>query len=81
MRTGWEWERIVDVRGRQGNRDEVYLMPQNREIVGFTSISIRPRRLCVINIAGQIDLEEMNLLDKQFGFKGCDADHNRRQRN
>jgi Domain of unknown function (DUF4252) len=75
------WERIVDVRGRQGQRDEVYLMPQNREIVGFTSISTRPRRLCVINLAGQIDLEEMNLLDKQFGFKGCDADHNRRQRN
>jgi Domain of unknown function (DUF4252) len=76
-----DWERIVDVRGRYGDRDEVYLMPQNREIAGFTSISTRPRQLCVINIVGQIDLEDMNLLDKQFGFKGCGADYKRRQRN
>jgi Domain of unknown function (DUF4252) len=75
------WERIVDVRGRYGNRDEVYLMPKNQEIVGFTSIAASPRRLCVINIVGQIDIAEMNLLDKQFGFKGCNTDHNRRQRN
>jgi hypothetical protein len=75
------WERMVDVRGRYGNRDEVYLMPQNQEIAGFTSISTRPRQLCVINIVGQIYLEDMNLLDKQFGFKGCGAHHNRRQRN
>jgi hypothetical protein len=75
------WERIVDVRGRYGNRDEVYLMPQNQEIAGFTSISTGPRQLCVINIVGQMDLADMNLLDKQFGFKGCGADYKRRQRN
>ncbi|MCI0337565.1 MAG: DUF4252 domain-containing protein [Acidobacteria bacterium] len=75
------WQRIVEVRGRRGEKDEVYLMPQNQEIVGFAAISTEPRKLCVINIVGQIDLVEMNLLDKQFEFKRCGMGLGGRQRN
>lgn len=65
------WQRIVEVRERDGSRDEVYLMPRGDVAVGFASISAEPRKLCIINIVGPLQLEEMNLLEKQFEFKRC----------
>jgi uncharacterized protein DUF4252 len=69
------WERIVEVRKRNGgdSGDEVFLMPRNDEIAGFASISTGPRKICVINIVGQMDLSEMALLEKEFHVTHCDG--------
>lgn len=66
------WERIVEVRNRNG-ADEVFFMPRNDEIAGFASISTAPRKVCVINIVGQMDMSEMALLEREFHFTRCDG--------
>jgi uncharacterized protein DUF4252 len=75
------WERIVEVRKRNGGNgdnggdsgDEVFFMPRNDEIAGFASISTAPRKICVINIVGQMDMSEMALLEKEFHITRCDG--------
>jgi hypothetical protein len=75
------WQRIVEVRGRGGDKDEVYLMPRDGTILGFASISTEPRRLCVINIVGPLSFDEMGLLERQFEFKRCGIGDRKSRRN
>ena len=65
------WERIVEVRGRSGDSDEVYLMPQGDQLAGFAHLSAAPRRLCVINLVGQLSLDDVGLLENNFRLKNC----------
>jgi hypothetical protein len=74
------WERIVEVRNRNRGGDEVYFMPLNDEIAGFAAISTEPRKVCVINIVGQMDLEEMTLLEREFHLTRCGKSNVGRQR-
>jgi len=74
------WERIVEVRNRNSGGDEVYYMPRNDEIAGFAAISTEPRKVCVINIVGPMDLEEMTLLDREFHLTRCGKSNVERQR-
>src|SRR5262245_13529653 len=74
------WERIVETRNRDRGADEVYFMPRNDEFVGFAAISTEPRKVCVINIVGQMDLDEMALLEKEFHLSNCGKSNDRRQR-
>src|SRR5499426_627569 len=73
------WERIVEVRNRNGG-DEVFFMPRDDEIAGFAAISTEPRKVCVINIVGPMDLDEMALLDREFHLTRCGGSNVRRQR-
>jgi hypothetical protein len=73
------WERIVEVRNRNKG-DEVFFIPRDGEIAGFAAISTEPRKICVINIVGQMDLSEMALLDKEFHLMRCDGSNIGRQR-
>jgi hypothetical protein len=66
------WERIVEVRNRNKS-DEVFFMPRNDEIAGFAAVSTGPRKVCVINIVGPMDLDEMALLDREFHLMRCDG--------
>jgi len=66
------WERIVEVRNRNGG-DEVFFMPRDDEIAGFAAISTEPRKVCVINIVGPMDLDEMAQLDREFHLTRCDG--------
>jgi hypothetical protein len=66
------WERIVEVRNRNKS-DEVFVMPRNDEIAGFAAVSTGPRKVCVINIVGPMDLDEMALLDREFHLMRCDG--------
>ncbi|MBO0856909.1 MAG: DUF4252 domain-containing protein [Chloracidobacterium sp.] len=68
------WERIVGVRNRNGG-DEVFYMPRNDEIAGFASISTAPRKVCVVNIVGSMDMDEMSLLEREFHLTRCDGSH------
>jgi hypothetical protein len=64
------WERIVEVRNRNGS-DEVFFMPRDGEIAGFAAVSTGPRKVCVINIVGPMDMDEMALLDREFHLTRC----------
>ena len=66
------WERIVEVRSRNKS-DEVFFMPRNDEVAGFAAVSTEPRKVCVINIIGPMDLDEMALLDREFHLMRCDG--------
>jgi hypothetical protein len=66
------WERIVEVRSRNKS-DEVFFMPRNDEIAGFAAVSTAPRKVCVINIVGPMDMDEMTLLDREFHLTRCDG--------
>jgi hypothetical protein len=75
------WERIVEVRSRNGG-DEVFFMPRDGEIAGFAAISTEPRKVCVINIVGPMDMDEMALLDREFHLMRCGrSDAGRQRRN
>jgi hypothetical protein len=64
------WERIVEVRSRNKS-DEVFFMPRKDEIAGFAAVSTGPRKVCVINIVGPMDMDEMALLDREFHLTRC----------
>jgi len=66
------WEQIVEVRSRNKS-DEVFFMPRNDEIAGFAAVSTGPRKVCVINIVGPMDMDEMALLDREFHLMRCDG--------
>src|SRR5262245_9712615 len=59
------WRRIVEVRNRDGG-DEVFFMPREDEMAGFAAISTDRRKICVINIVGPMNLDEMVLLEREF---------------
>ena len=73
------WERIVEVRNRSES-DEVFFMPRNDEIAGFAAISTEPRKVCVINIVGPMDMDDMTLLDREFHLTRCGGPNIGRQR-
>jgi hypothetical protein len=66
------WERIVEVRSRNKS-DEVFFMPRDDEIAGFAAVSTGPRKVCVINLVGPMDMDEMALLDREFHLTRCDG--------
>jgi Domain of unknown function (DUF4252) len=73
------WERIVEVRNRNKS-DEVFFMPRGDEIAGFAAVSTEPRKVCVINIVGPMDMDEMALLDREFHLTRCGGSNVGRQR-
>ena len=65
------WQRIIEVRGRGGALDEVYVLPQGELLAGFAHLAVAPRRLCVINLVGQLSLDDVGLLENNFRLKDC----------
>ncbi|MBI1766540.1 MAG: DUF4252 domain-containing protein [Acidobacteria bacterium] len=78
------WQRLVQVRDRNGESNEVYYVTrvQNSEwqMEGMAVITAEPRRLCVANIVGQMNLDDLGLLDREFGVSSCGKGKNRRER-
>lgn len=66
-----DWTRIAQVGGRDGSHDEVYLKYGNDEISAYTVISTKPKNICVINVVGQMKLDEIGALDREFGISNC----------
>jgi hypothetical protein len=65
------WQRIVQVRERDGGNNEVYFMPREEVVEGLAIISTEPKCLCVINVVGALSLDEFGLLDREFGITKC----------
>jgi hypothetical protein len=74
------WERIVEVRNRNSGGDEVFFMPRDGEVAGFAAISTKPRKVCVINIVGPMNFDDMALLDREFHLTRCGGSNVGRQR-
>jgi hypothetical protein len=74
------WERIVEVRDRNSGSDEVFFMPRDGEVAGFAALSTKPRKVCVINIVGPMDFDDMALLDREFHLTRCGGSNVGRQR-
>ena len=55
-------------------------MPRNDEIAGFAAVSTEPRKVCVINIVGPMDMDEIALLDREFHLTRCGGSNVGRQR-
>jgi hypothetical protein len=72
---------MVEVRNRNRGADEVFFMPRSDQIAGFAAISTEPRKICVINIVGEIYMDEIELLEKEFGVMRCGKSNARRWRN
>lgn len=71
------WQRLALVRDRNGESNEVYFVARNDQMEGLTVISAEPRRLCVANLVGQLNLEDFNLLEREFGFTNCGKNRTR----
>ena len=74
------WERIVEVRNRNSGGDEVFFMPRDGEVAGFAAISTKPRKVCVINIVGPMNFDDLALLEREFHLTRCGGSNVGRQR-
>lgn len=71
------WQRLVQVRERNGESSEVYFVARNDQMEGLAVISAEPRRLCVANIVGQMNLDDLSLLEREFGVTNCGRNQRR----
>jgi hypothetical protein len=69
------WARIVQITGqvggRDGSADEVYLKQGGGGVDAYAVISTAPKNICVINVVGPLKLNEINVLDREFGISNC----------
>lgn len=67
------WERLVNiVKKKSGDDDnvqvEVYMMTSTDSIGGVAILALEPKRLTLVNIVGNIDLEKLSRIEGQFGI-------------
>jgi len=72
------WQRLAWVRDRTGESTEVYFVARNDQMEGLTVITAEPRRLCVANLVGQLNLDDLGMLDREFGITSCGKSRTRR---
>lgn len=73
------WTRIVQVGGRNNSYDEVYLKQGSDEVDAYAVISTAPKNICVINVIGPMKLDDIGLLDREYGISNCGKHGNRRK--
>jgi hypothetical protein len=73
------WSRIVQVGGRNGSLDEVYLKGGKDEVDAYAVISTTPKNICIINVIGPMRMDDINLLDREYGISNCGKHGNRRR--
>jgi hypothetical protein len=65
------WSRLVNiVKKKEGDNIhvEVYMMTSTGSIDGIAILALEPKRLTLVNIVGNIDLEKLSQLEGQFGI-------------
>jgi len=66
---GPAWSRIVDVFSKKdGETAEVYLYRTNGQVTGLVVLAAAPKELTVVNIVGDIDLDDLTDLGGKFGI-------------
>lgn len=63
------WTRIVNViQKRDARTVEVHLLSDGAKIGGLAVVAFEPRRLTLVNIVGNIDMEKLSRLEGRFGI-------------
>ncbi len=73
---GPSWQKIVDVRGKAGLRDNVgiYMKSDGAKIQGLVVLAAEPKELTVVNLVGTINPEYIKDLSGQFGIPNLKDD-------
>lgn len=74
-----DWTRIVQVSGRDNSYDEVYLKQGKDEVAAYAYVSTAPKKVCIVNVIGPMRMEDISLLDREFGISKCGKHGNRRK--
>nr|MBA3323443.1 hypothetical protein [Pyrinomonadaceae bacterium] len=63
------WVRIINVfRKKDGRTVEVHMLTDNAKIGGLAVVAFEPRRLTLVNIVGNIDMDKLSRLEGRFGI-------------
>ncbi|HLL71961.1 MAG TPA: DUF4252 domain-containing protein [Pyrinomonadaceae bacterium] len=65
------WSRLVNIIKKKADenvRIEVYMMTSTGSIDGIAILALEPKRLTMVNIVGNINLEKLSQLEGQFGI-------------
>lgn len=65
---GPQWQRIVNVKSRDGEDVEIYFLPKGDSLAGVVIVAAEEDELTVVNLVGSIDLEKLSSLENQFGI-------------
>jgi len=61
------WARIVtDVNKRTGEKNEIYLLKNGKQIAGVAILVAEARELTVVNIVGPVPIEKIAAIENQF---------------
>jgi len=71
---GPQWQRIVNVKSRDGEDVEIYFLPKGEDLAGIVIVATEDDELTVVNIVGPVDLDRLSRLENQFGIPEMDLD-------
>jgi hypothetical protein len=67
--SGPGWSRIVEARSNKENTNvDVFVMLDNGKAMGLGIIASEPREFTIVNIVGNIDLEQLHSLEGKFSI-------------
>ena len=66
--SGPGWSRIVEAKShKEGTNVDVFVLLDNGKAMGLGIIASEPREFTIVNIVGNIDLEQLHSLEGKFG--------------
>jgi hypothetical protein len=69
------WSRIVEARSKHEQSDvNVFMFVEGEKAHGLAIIASEPREFTIVNIVGDIDLEELHELEGKFGVPNLDIE-------
>jgi hypothetical protein len=68
------WQRIVNVKSRDGENVEIYFLPQGEQLAGIVIVATEDDELTVVNLVGPVDLDKLSRLENQFGIPAMGLD-------
>lgn len=71
--SGPGWSRIVEAKSQKENTNvDVFVMLDNGKAMGLGIIASEPREFTIVNIVGNIDLEQLHSLEGKFSIPNLD---------
>jgi len=69
------WSRIVEARSNKENTNvDVFVLLDNGKAMGLGIIASEPREFTIVNIVGNIDLEQLHSLEGKFGVPNLEIE-------
>ena len=69
------WSRIVEARSNKDHTDvDVFVLIDGDKAQGLSIIASQPREFTIVNIVGNIDLEQLHALEGKFGVPMLDIE-------